>query len=102
MEDVTHVINYEVPDLPESYVHRVGRTARAGAEGIALSFCDPTERAYLRNIERLTKRPIAVVESRPIDNESGSPPRATPSRPALSAAPRRRRRSRGVQARRAV
>ncbi len=102
VEDVTHVINYEVPDLPESYVHRVGRTARAGAEGIALSFCDPTERAYLRNIERLTKRPIAVVESRPIDNESGSPPRATPSRPALSAAPRRRRRSRGVQARRAV
>jgi ATP-dependent RNA helicase RhlE len=65
VEDVTHVINYEVPDLPESYVHRVGRTARAGAEGIALSFCDPTERTYLRNIERLTKRPIAVGELRP-------------------------------------
>lgn len=101
VEDVTHVINYEVPDLPESYVHRVGRTARAGAEGTALSFCDPTERTYLRNIERLTKRPIAVVESRPIDSESGPPPRTTPSRPALST-PRRHRRSRGVQARRAV
>jgi len=99
---VTHVINYEVPNLPESYVHRVGRTARAGAEGVALSFCDPTERAYLRDIERLTKRPIAVVENRPIDNGSGSPPRATPSTRPAPSSPRRRRRSRGAQASRAV
>ncbi|HJM42989.1 MAG TPA: DEAD/DEAH box helicase [Nitrospinota bacterium] len=102
VEDVTHVINYEVPNLPESYVHRVGRTARAGAEGVALSFCDPTERAYLRDIERLTKRPIAVVENRPIDNGSGSPPRATPSTRPAPSSPRRRRRSRGAQASRAV
>ncbi|MBI2881258.1 MAG: hypothetical protein HYY21_06695, partial [Candidatus Tectomicrobia bacterium] len=98
MEDVTHVINYEIPNLPESYVHRVGRTARAGAEGIALSFCDPAERAYLRDIERLTKRPIAVVESRPSGNGGARPPQATPARPVPSA----RRRPQRFQQRRAV
>jgi ATP-dependent RNA helicase RhlE len=62
VEGVTHVINFELPNEPESYVHRIGRTARAGAEGIALSFCDSAERDYLRNIERLIKRSINVVE----------------------------------------
>ena len=61
VDGVTHVINYEIPNVPESYVHRIGRTARAGAAGIALSFCDPSERADLRSIEKLTKRPIAVA-----------------------------------------
>ena len=59
---VTHVINFELPNEPESYVHRIGRTARAGAEGMALSFCDPAERDYLRGIERLIKRQIDVAE----------------------------------------
>jgi len=58
---VTHVINYELPNEPESYVHRIGRTARAGAEGAAISFCDISERAYLRDIERLTKQRMDVV-----------------------------------------
>jgi len=58
---VTHVINFELPNVAESYVHRIGRTARAGAEGIAISFCDPSERGFLRDIERLTKRPMTVV-----------------------------------------
>jgi ATP-dependent RNA helicase RhlE len=62
VDGVTHVINFELPNEPESYVHRIGRTARAGAEGIALSFCDPAERDYLRGIERLIKRSIDVVE----------------------------------------
>ncbi|CAK0774995.1 ATP-dependent RNA helicase RhlE [uncultured Gammaproteobacteria bacterium] len=62
VDDVTHVINYELPNIPESYVHRVGRTARAGASGIAFSFCDPSERGFLRDIERLTKRPLIVAE----------------------------------------
>ncbi len=53
VEGVTHVINYDLPNIPESYVHRIGRTARAGAEGVAISFCDAEERAYLRAIERL-------------------------------------------------
>ncbi len=62
---VTHVVNYELPNIPESYVHRVGRTARAGAGGVALSFCDASERPFLRGIERVTKRPITVVENHP-------------------------------------
>ena len=62
VEDVTHVINFEIPNIPESYVHRIGRTARAGAAGVALSFCDGSERAYLRDIERLTRTQLKVVD----------------------------------------
>ncbi|HTI02920.1 MAG TPA: DEAD/DEAH box helicase [Acidisoma sp.] len=51
---ITHVINYELPNEPESYVHRIGRTARAGASGVAYAFCDPTERTFLRDIQKLT------------------------------------------------
>jgi ATP-dependent RNA helicase RhlE len=61
VDDISHVINFELPNEPESYVHRIGRTARAGSEGIAISFCDPSERNFLRDIERLVKRQIAVV-----------------------------------------
>ncbi|WP_333838581.1 DEAD/DEAH box helicase [Novosphingobium sp.] len=52
---VSHVFNFELPNVPEQYVHRIGRTARAGADGVAMSFCAPDEKAYLRDIERLTK-----------------------------------------------
>lgn len=62
IDDVTHVINYELPNVPECYVHRIGRTARAGAAGIAISFCDATETKDLRQIERLIKRPLEVAE----------------------------------------
>ena len=65
ISSVSHVVNYEMPNIPEGYVHRIGRTARAGAGGIALSFCDASEHAFLRSIERLTKQPIAVVENHP-------------------------------------
>jgi ATP-dependent RNA helicase RhlE len=58
---ISHVINYELPNVPEQYVHRIGRTARAGAAGVAISFCDGEERAYLRDIEKLTRQPISVV-----------------------------------------
>ena len=61
IDDITHVINFELPNEPESYVHRIGRTARAGGEGVAISFCDPTERGYLRDIERLIRNKIEVV-----------------------------------------
>ena len=61
IEGVTHVINYELPNEPENYVHRIGRTARAGASGVAIAFCDPSERKYLRDIERLLKMPLTVV-----------------------------------------
>ena len=65
IDGVTHVINFELPNEPESYVHRIGRTARAGASGVALSFCDPDERGALRGIERLTRVPIKVVQDHP-------------------------------------
>jgi ATP-dependent RNA helicase RhlE len=61
---ISHVINYELPNEPESYVHRIGRTARAGAGGTALSFCDPSERAYLKDIEKLTRVSLAVAGHR--------------------------------------
>ncbi len=53
VDGITHVVNFELPNIPESYVHRIGRTARAGASGVAISFCDSSERAFLRDIEKL-------------------------------------------------
>ncbi len=70
-----------LPNEPESYVHRIGRTARAGAEGIAISFCSADERAYLRDIERLIRRKLDVVGevpedlSVPMKNTKGGPRR---------------------------
>ena len=61
IDDITHVVNFELPNEPESYVHRIGRTARAGAGGAAISFCDQSERNYLRDIEKLTRLKIEVV-----------------------------------------
>ena len=65
VEGVTHVINFELPNEPESYVHRIGRTARAGADGIAISFCDHEERGYLRDIEKTIRQSLPVVEDHP-------------------------------------
>jgi ATP-dependent RNA helicase RhlE len=61
---VTHVVNYELPEVPEAYVHRIGRTARAGASGIAISLCDAEERDQLRAIERLTRQQIPHEDRR--------------------------------------
>jgi len=65
VEDLSHVINFELPNIPETYVHRIGRTGRAGNSGSALSFCDMEERAYLRDIHKLIKKTIPVVEDHP-------------------------------------
>jgi ATP-dependent RNA helicase RhlE len=62
IDAVSHVINYDLPNVPETYVHRIGRTARAGASGVAMSFCDGEEREYLVDIERLIGRHIERVE----------------------------------------
>jgi ATP-dependent RNA helicase RhlE len=62
--DISHVVNYELPNEPESYVHRIGRTARAGKAGIAFSFCDHGERPHLQAIERLMRSPVTVGEHR--------------------------------------
>jgi len=61
VDDITHVFNFDLPMEPEAYIHRIGRTARAGASGIAISFCDGMERDLLRDIQRLTTKPIPVV-----------------------------------------
>jgi ATP-dependent RNA helicase RhlE len=61
IDDISHVVNFELPNEPESYVHRIGRTARAGGEGIAISFCDGSERSFLRDIEKLIRTKIEVV-----------------------------------------
>ena len=61
VEGVSHVVNFELPNVPEDYVHRIGRTARAGAAGSAISFCSDEERPYLRDIERLTRLPLTVT-----------------------------------------
>jgi ATP-dependent RNA helicase RhlE len=71
VDGITHVINFELPDEPESYVHRIGRTARAGASGVALSFCDAEERDNLRAIERLIRVPVRVVGDHPFAPGSG-------------------------------
>ena len=65
VEGISHVINYELPEDPENYVHRIGRTARAGATGVALSFCAADEAIRLRDIERLTRSPLTPVEDHP-------------------------------------
>ncbi|MBL7966565.1 MAG: DEAD/DEAH box helicase [Prolixibacteraceae bacterium] len=65
VDDLSHVINFEIPNIPETYVHRIGRTGRAGQSGIALSFCDNTEIPYLRDIQRLISQTIPVVNDHP-------------------------------------
>jgi len=65
VDGVTHVINFDLPNDPESYVHRIGRTARAGAAGIAISFCDHDERAYLRDIEKIIRQSVPVFADHP-------------------------------------
>jgi ATP-dependent RNA helicase RhlE len=72
--DISHVFNYDLPEVPETYVHRIGRTARNGASGTAVAFCDGEERAYLKQIERTTRQilPVAALpelKSLPTDNQ---------------------------------
>lgn len=83
IDQVTHVVNYELPDVPECYVHRIGRTARAGAAGIAISFCDTDEREQLRNIERLTRQSIPA-EDRRRAGEAGHPEPGARNRPKVA------------------
>jgi ATP-dependent RNA helicase RhlE len=65
VEQLSCVINYELPNIPETYVHRIGRTGRAGVDGIALSFCDTEEKEYLKDIHKLISKPIPVIENHP-------------------------------------
>ena len=65
VEQLSHVINYELPNIPETYVHRIGRTGRAGHDGIALSFCESEELPYLKDIQKLIGKNIPVIKEHP-------------------------------------
>jgi len=89
VDGISHVINFDLPNVPETYVHRIGRTARAGAAGIAISLCDQEERAYVRDIEKLIRMPIAASDRgaparriAPTDTKAriGRPPQRQPRR----------------------
>ena len=88
IDQLSHVINYDLPNEPETYVHRIGRTGRAGCSGIAISLCDFDEKAYLKDIEKLIKKQIAVVDEHPWPMQNFEP--APPKQPRP---PRRRNRN---------
>ncbi len=94
---ITHVVNFDLPDDPESYVHRIGRTARAGATGIAITFCSPQEQATLRTIEKLIGHPVPVGSPEEYGLSVGIAAPTQPSSPAQDA--RRRATSSGRQPR---
>ena len=84
VQGITHVVNYDLPDDPENYVHRIGRTGRNGASGIAITLCDGTERGKLRDIERLIRKSLPVSG----DLSLASAPEVAPARPAGRPGPR--------------
>jgi ATP-dependent RNA helicase RhlE len=83
VDGVSHVINFELPAVPEDYVHRIGRTARAGAAGIAIAFCSDEERSYLRDIEKLTRNSLRPMSAPAGFGQSG------PTGQSVEAAPRK-------------
>src|SRR5690606_16274526 len=81
IDELTHVFNFDLPNVPETYVHRIGRTGRAGNTGIAISFCAPDERTELRDIEKLAKIRIPVIEAHPYPMDLNAVPvEAAPQR----------------------
>ncbi len=86
IDELTHVINFELPEVPETYVHRIGRTGRAGNTGIAISFCDNEEKILLRDIQKLITKNIPVVDGHPfpISAASFAPAPKGPQRPAFN------------------
>jgi ATP-dependent RNA helicase RhlE len=99
IDDISHVVNYDLPNIAESYVHRIGRTARAGAAGIAISFCDSAEKPYLKDIEGFIRRKIPVAdtqrlnrmasgEAQPNNGASAGDTRTGPPARAAQGAPR--------------
>ncbi len=89
IEDISHVINFELPNTPESYVHRIGRTARAGAGGTAFSFCDAGERDSLGRIERLIRQRLTVVGDGPAPASGDRPAQGRPRRKGAGAGRKR-------------
>ena len=85
IEELSHVINFELPNVPETYVHRIGRTGRAGLGGTAISFCDFEEKAYLADIEKLIGKRVNKINENPypLPNMTPSPKSAAPKREPL-------------------
>ncbi len=81
IDELSHVINYELPNIPETYVHRIGRTGRAGASGISISFCDGEEKAYLKDIQKLIGKSVPVAESNPYPMNNTSMDRVEAPKP---------------------
>ncbi len=97
IDDITHVVNFDVPEVPETYVHRIGRTARAGASGMALTFVEVDERPDWKNIVKLTRQDIPVVEGHPYESRvpfAVAPPAQGPTREPRPHNPQGHRRSR--------
>lgn len=99
VEELSHVINFDLPNIPETYVHRIGRTGRAGSGGVALSFCDVDEKPYLKDIQKLISKKIPVIEDHPyplstveqVDNKPAAK-KASAGKPVAAAHFRRNRR----------
>ena len=94
VNELAAVVNYELPNVPETYVHRIGRTGRAGRDGVAISFCNFDELAYLRDIEKLTRKKVPVVEGHPWPMEILEP---TPKKQREPRPPRSERQPKGRQ-----
>ena len=88
VEELALVVNYDLPNVPETYVHRIGRTGRAKASGVALSFCDAEERPFLRDIQKLIKQQIPVVDEHPFAGEEEVPASPSESRSTSGGRPR--------------
>ena len=88
VDGISHVINYELPRDAESYVHRIGRTARAGAAGVAMSFCDAQEVSILRGIEKLTKSPLTAIDDHPFHSAAVAALRTRPKTSSRRVAPK--------------
>ncbi len=98
INELSHVFNYDLPEVPETYVHRIGRTARAGADGVAISFCASEEREYLAGIEKLNRKKIPVITGHPWEGvSSAAAPAPAPQQPARHAARAARTAPKAVQ-----
>ncbi|HBX64721.1 MAG: DEAD/DEAH box helicase [Balneola sp.] len=97
VDELQYVINYEIPNVPETYVHRIGRTGRAGAEGTALSFCDAEEKAYVKDIEKLIDQNIPVIDDHkyPMTDHNPAPAEKQKRRPSRKHKSEKRKTSNG-------
>jgi len=97
IDELAYVFNFDLPDVPETYVHRIGRTGRAGHSGSAIAFCDQEERTELRDIQKLIAKSIPVVEDHPYPAQIGVVSSETPTKKAAPARPNNRKRNTGYR-----